>query len=104
MASRLGFRITTSTPASKESLLATLSTHLIEAMRLRREGSAHSKLAYQQGFADGVIRSLLDSGMASEKEVLDFVRELRRSFDGPGARAVVLEPSDDSLALVQSAH
>lgn len=104
MVSRLGFRITTSTPASKESSLASLSSHLLECMRLRREGALHARLAYEQGYADGAIRSLLDSGIVTDNEVLEFIAELRRKFDGPAARSVSPSVSEEALGVAEPAE
>lgn len=98
------FSITSSTPTSKESILGCLKAHLTECMRLRREGTARSRIAYEQGYVDGVMRSLLDAGLATEKELLDFVADLRRQVDGPAAREVLLSAPEESLGWASSAR
>lgn len=94
MVERLGWLLSTSTPASKATQLATLRGLLVECMTLRRVGGGHSRLAYAQGYADGLMRCLLDARLVSQNELLSFVAEVRRGIDGPSVKTSLPEPED----------
>jgi hypothetical protein len=96
MVERLGWLLSTSTPASKASLLNALRGLLLECMTLRRVGGTHSRLAYSQGYADGMMRAMLDAKLVTQNELLDFVAEVRRGIEGPSSRR--LAPEDAELA------
>jgi hypothetical protein len=97
MVERLGRLLSTSTPASKASLLSALRGLLVECMTLRRVGGTHSRLAYAQGYADGMMRCLLDAKLMTQSELLAYVAEVRRGVDGPGSRQL----AGDAGALVE---
>jgi hypothetical protein len=75
----------------KERALASLVVQLRETFRLKNEGAAYSELSYSQGIVDGYMRSLLDLGLVSQKELLSVVAEVRRGVDGPATRPVELD-------------
>jgi len=78
---------------NKSELLATLRSMLTESFRLRNEGSSYANLARSQGLADGYMRSLIDAGVASERELLALVVEQRRVVDGPATKEFQSESS-----------
>lgn len=80
--------------AKKDALLATLRELLRTSFELRRTGGAHARFAHAQGYADGYMRVLVDANVVSERELLDFVRDVRRGVDGPEVTALV---SDESI-------
>jgi hypothetical protein len=91
MVERLGWLLSTSTPASKASMLQALRGLLVECMTLRRVGGTHSRLTYAQGYADGMMRCLLDAQLMTQAELLAYVAEVRRGVDGPGSRRLARE-------------
>lgn len=64
----------------RDQLLNTLKTLLRDVLETRFEGSAYAKLARAHGYADGYMRALLDSGLMSQSELLEFVGSERRRF------------------------
>ncbi len=76
-------------------MLNNLRTMLTEVFRLRNEGASSANLAHSQGLVDGYIRALIDSGVATQKELLKIVAEQRRAVDGPATRELA---SEESLA------
>lgn len=76
---------------SKPEMLATLRELLAEIFRLRTQGAAYAKLAYAQGCADGYMRSMLDTGMVNQRELLAFVTQQREIADGPATRETSVE-------------
>jgi len=59
-------------------------------LRLRREGAAYSRLARANGYIDGYMRVLLESGIAEYRELLAVVGDERRRADGPAAAELVV--------------
>lgn len=78
----------------KPQLLSTLRGLLRDVLRLRREGTAHARLAAAQGYADGYMRVLLDGGVCSQSELLVLVAEVRRGVDGPAVTAVAVDADE----------
>jgi hypothetical protein len=75
---------------SKAEMLETLRKLLRDALRLRREGAAYARMARANGYVDGYMRVLLESGLAEYKELLEVVGDERRRFDGPAAAELVV--------------
>jgi hypothetical protein len=71
---------------NKSELLANLRSMLTESFRLRNEGASYANLARSQGCVDGYMRSLIDAGIASERELLALVVDQRRIVDGPATK------------------
>ena len=80
--------------AKRDALLDTLRGLLRESFELRYRGASYALQARAQGYADGFMRSLLDSGLMTEREMLTFVRDVRWGVDGPSTTTL---PSDDSI-------
>jgi hypothetical protein len=79
---------------SKAELLNNLRALLRDVFRLRREGGAYAKLARAHGYVDGYMRVLMESGTATQKELLALVAAERAAVDGPATAAV--EATDGS--------
>jgi hypothetical protein len=56
------------------------------------EGSSYVRLAQARGFADGYMRALLESGQATNKELLEIVAFERARVSGPALRELAVEP------------
>jgi len=73
---------------SKAEIIAQLREILAEAFRLRAVGASGLRLQRANGYADGYMQLLLDSGVMTKRELLDLVKNERTLVDGP-ATAVV---------------
>lgn len=74
--------------ASKTEMLENLRGMLRDVLRLRSEGVAYAKLSRAQGYLDGYLRVLLDTGLFSQKEVLALISQERDRHDGPATRRI----------------
>lgn len=80
--------------ASKQRAIAELRTHIREMLTLLAQGSTFPKLSRAQGQVDGYMRALLDSGQATERELLALVADVRRELRGePTAEISFDEPA-----------
>jgi hypothetical protein len=80
-------------------MLDNLRVMLKDVFRLRNEGVAYAKLARAHGYVDGYMRSLLELGVAEQRELLEVVAEVRRVTDGPSTRAIEPELVSDVSAV-----
>jgi hypothetical protein len=78
--------------STKSEMLKTLKTMLDEALRMRNEGATFTRITRAQGYVDGYMRALLDSGVVTSAELLRLVAEQRRAVDGPSTRILSEEP------------
>ncbi len=78
---------------SKAELLDTLRTLLREALTLRQSGAAHPKLTRTSALVDGYMRALLDSGVATQGELLALVSEERTRVAGPATGNGASDPA-----------
>lgn len=72
--------------SNKSEMLANLRAMLTDVFQLRSQGASYANLARAQGHVDGYMRSILDAGIASERELLALVVDQRRVVDGPATR------------------
>lgn len=79
-AGQIKVRATRETTMNQDQLLNTLKNLLREVLDTRFEGAAYAKLARAHGYADGYMRALLDSGLMTQGELLEFVGQERRAF------------------------
>lgn len=86
--------IGTSAAPSRERLIHTLRGLLRASFELRHEGASYARLAHTQGYADGFMRCLIDSGMLSSGELLEIVTEVRRGVCGPATSMVQDEAAE----------
>lgn len=88
-----------SAPApAREGAFGALRSLLGASFRLQQEGARAEKLAELRGQADGYMRALLDAGLASERELLEIVRQARHGEAGPAVRTVVFDESLDAAS------
>lgn len=73
---------------SKVAMLDTLRTMLRDVFRLRRDGAAYARLSRAHGYVDGYMRALMESGVATQKELLEVVSAERVRVDGPATADV----------------
>lgn len=79
---------------NKRELLENLRVLLREAIALREAGVAYPKLARAHGYVDGYMRALLETGVTTQRELLQLVGEVRTTEQGPATREV--EPEVDT--------
>ena len=77
-----------STTRTKSEMLTELRTMLHDVLVAREQGQTAAKLGRAHGYVDGYMKALLDSGMATKKELLDVVAGERERVSGPAMRAV----------------
>jgi hypothetical protein len=77
-------------PSSKSQveLHEILKSLLRDSMRLHAEGAAGSRLGQADGYVDGFIRALVESGASDHASILKLVRDVRREVAGPATGAV----------------
>jgi hypothetical protein len=68
---------------SKAAMFENLRTMLRDVFRLRREGAAYARLSRAHGYVDGYMRAMMESGAATQKELLEVVAAERVKVDGP---------------------
>ena len=90
---RLVHSATQPTPevAEKDRMIKTLRGLIQDTCRLRNQGSSYAKLAHSQGYADGYMRVMVDSGVIDTHELVELIRDVRRGVDGPATGVVSRE-------------
>ncbi len=83
---------------SKAEMIAELRRLLNEVFTAQQEGSNYVRLATSRGYADGYMRMLLDTGMCTNKELLEIVSRERERVRGPAMRDVSVESGASLLA------
>lgn len=83
--------------ARREHVLAQLRGALHELFRLRHAGVAHAEVTRAQGLVDGYMRCLSDLGVATDREMLEWVSEARRGLDGPATTTLSAPGLEDGL-------
>jgi hypothetical protein len=82
--------------ARKTDMLVTLRKLLQDVFGAQYGGAHQERLSRAFGYADGYMRAMLDSGMASKQELLDVVVDERRQvLRGPDAVPSI----EEALAL-----
>ncbi len=81
---------------SKHEMFDNLRAMLRDVFKLRREGVAYARLARAHGYVDGYMRVLLETGVATRKELLDVVAAERAAADGPSTAS--LEANEEVAA------
>lgn len=73
---------------SKTEMLEELKTLLRDVFAAREKGASHPRMTRAQGYVDGYMRVLLETGMASQHELLALVAEQRAAVSGPATSEV----------------
>ncbi len=81
---------------SKADMLVTLSSMLRDVFQLRRQGSRQDRMARAQGYVDGYVRGMIETGVATKSELLDFVAQQRKAVDGPATRVVTRDETTEA--------
>lgn len=81
---------------SQAELHDVLKNLLRDSMRLHCEGANGLRLGQADGYVDGFIRALVESGLSDHATILSVIRDTRREFAGPATRT--LEPDAKTLA------
>jgi hypothetical protein len=68
---------------TKADLLRELKSMLNDMLAARSRGVAPHRLARAHGYVDGYMRALIDTGVATQKELLAIVAEERKEVFGP---------------------
>jgi hypothetical protein len=68
---------------TKEEMLSAVEGMLKEAFLAKAEGASQPRLARAYGYADGYLKALLDAGLATQKELLAIVADVRTAIGGP---------------------
>ena len=76
------------TAKSKAEMHDILRALLRESLRLQANGASGSKLALAQGYVDGFIRAMVESGLSDHRALLEVVREVRGELGGPATAHV----------------
>jgi len=76
---------------SKVELIAELRRLLHESFVARAQGGNHQRLSHAQGYADGYMRALLESGLTTQRELLTIVADERARVSGPATRELIAE-------------
>ena len=76
------------TVRTKAEMLAELRTMLHDVFAAREKGTSHPRMARAHGYVDGYMRVILETGIASKKELLTLVAEERAAVCGPATSEV----------------
>jgi hypothetical protein len=80
----------------KTDLLAELKTMLHDVFEARSRGESHPRLARAHGYVDGYMRALLETGVATQQELLGLVAAERSEVRGP-ALTEMAAPADYAM-------
>ena len=82
----------------KADLIAELQGLLHDVFVARIKGESHPRLSRAQGYVDGYMRVLLESGQATQKELLELVAAERARVSGPATREIAGESASEIVA------
>lgn len=71
---------------SKAEMIRELRRLLHDVFVAQAEGSNYVRLARDRGYADGYMKALLESGQATNRELLAIVADERAKVAGPATR------------------
>lgn len=80
---------------SESQLHEILKSLLRESMRLHADGASGARLGRADGYVDGFVRALVESGLSDQASILAIVRGVRREAGG----AATGEVASDSATL-----
>jgi hypothetical protein len=83
---------------SKAFLVAELGRHLHGIFVAQQQGVSQPRLSRAQGFVDGYMRALLESGQATKAELLAIVAVERARVSGPATRELAVETASEIAA------
>lgn len=71
---------------AKFEMVSELRKMLHDVFVAKSSGADHPRFSRAQGYVDGYMRALLDSGLATKGELLQIVSDERARVDGPAIR------------------
>jgi hypothetical protein len=71
------------TALSKDALIVELRRLLADAFDNQRRGAQHARIGRAYGYIDGYMRVMIDTGIATDTELLAVVAEARVKHAGP---------------------
>ena len=83
---------------SKAEILTELRRMLNDLFASHATGAGYPRHTRNQGFVDGYMRALLDSGQVTQSELLELVALERTIVNGPATREVMMESATESAA------
>lgn len=81
---------------SQPELHEILKSLLRESMQMHAGGAAGPRLSRADGYVDGFMRALVESGLSDHATILTIVRDVRRELGGPATAR--LEADSATLA------
>ena len=82
----------------KSEMLAELQGLLHDMFAARADGVHYPRMARTQGYVDGYMRALLESGHATKAELLQLVATERARVSGPATRELASETAAEIAA------
>ena len=79
-------------------MISELRTMLRDMLAASASGAGGARLARAHGYVDGYMRALLESGQASQAELLALVAAERAKVSGPALRTVAMDDADEIVA------
>ena len=76
---------------SKAEMIRELRRLLHDVFVAQADGSSYVRLARDRGYVDGYMKALLESGQATNRELLDIVSSERARVAGPATRELTPE-------------
>ncbi len=73
---------------SKTEMLEELKAMLHDVFAARAQGASHPRMTHAQGFVDGYMRGMLETGLVTQKELLALVARERARVAGPATAEV----------------
>jgi len=70
----------------KAEMLNELKRMLNDVLVAKTKGVSYQRLARAHGYVDGYMKALLDTGVATQQELLTMVAEERAAVEGPAVR------------------
>ena len=83
----------------KAEMLNELKRMLNDVLMAKTKGVSYQRLARAHGYVDGYMKALLDSGVASQQELLTMVAEERAAVDGPASESATRRCDDEVAEL-----
>jgi hypothetical protein len=83
---------------SKTEILTELRRMLNDLFASRATGAGYPRFTRNQGFVDGYMRALLDSGQVTQGEMLEIVSAERASVSGPATRDIAMDNATEFAA------
>ena len=81
-----------------DTMLGQLEKLIKDMLEIRYRGGNYYCLARAQGMVDGYMRAMIESGAATQDELLRIVRDLRAATDGPALKTVSADAVAPTIA------